>query len=139
MSALFESMRYVHTLYPFRMQGYAALWDHLHLLVRPVEGVTISEIMHSVKRGTTFRVKAITGSSGKLSLWQDRFWDHVIRDQDDLNRHLDYVHYNPVKHGYVFRPEDWGRSSYRVWLDRGYYEPGWGHDEPLSIVGIDLE
>jgi putative transposase len=139
MDALFDAMRYVRSLHPFRMLAYAALWDHVHLLLQPKPGTNISQIMHSIKRGTTFRIKALTTPDEELHLWQDRFWDHIIRDQDDLNRHLDYIHYNPLKHGYVIRPEDWLRSSHAVWLARGYYERGWGHHEPPSTTGMNLE
>jgi putative transposase len=137
--ALFDAMRYVRSLHPFRMLAYAALWDHVHLLLQPKASTNLSQIMHSIKRGTTFRIKALTTPDEELHLWQDRFWDRIIRDQDDLNRHLDYIHYNPVKHGYVIRPEDWLRSSYAVWLARGYYERGWGHHEPPSTTGMNLE
>ena len=139
MNALFDAMRFVRTLHPFRMLAYVALWDHIHLLLQPAEEVSFSQIMHSIKRGTTFRVKAGQQGEGSLRLWQDRFWDHMIRDQEDLNRHLDYIHYNPVKHGYVRRPEDWRRSSYAAWLARGYYESGWGHAEPSSVKGLECE
>ncbi len=139
MNALYDAMRYVRTLHPFHMLAYVALWDHIHLLLQPRADTTISQIMHSIKRGTTFRVKGLTTPEGPLRLWQDRFWDHVIRSQEDLNRHMDYIHYNPVKHGYVIRPEDWPRSSYPVWLARGYYEPGWGRGEPPSTTGMSFE
>jgi len=63
----------------------------------------------------------------------------VIRDQEDFNRHVDYIHYNPVKHGYVDRLEDWPRSSYRQWMARGYYELGWGHTEPERVANLSFE
>ena len=139
MDALFDAMRYVHQLHPFRMLAYVGLWDHLHLLMQPTGKTSFSQVMHSIKRGTTFRVKALDNPEQRPRLWQNRFWDHVIRDEDDLNRHLDYIHYNPVKHGYVTNPQDWPRSSYANWLARGYYEVGWGRVEPRSIADLDLE
>jgi len=72
-------------------------------------------------------------------LWQRRFWDHIIRDEDDLKMHVDYIHYNPVKHGLVARPEDYPYSSYRYWFERGYYEEEWGHSEPENLKGMDFE
>jgi len=138
MEALFDTLRQVRTLHPFVMIAYVALWDHLHLLVRPVEDTNISQALHSLKLGTTGKVKSLLGAQ-RMRLWQPRFWDHVIRNEKDLNRHIDYIHYNPVKHGYVTRPEDWPRSSYREWLRRGYYEEGWGHVEPTYVVGWERE
>jgi putative transposase len=58
-------------------------------------------------------------------VWQRRFWEHLIRGRDDLNRHLDYIHYNPVKHGYVSCPHAWPASSFNSCVDTGWYEPDW--------------
>lgn len=70
-----------------------------------------------------------------MNFWQMRFWDHIIRDEVDLQRHLDYIHYNPVKHGWVAKPEDWPHSSFLAWKERGAYTDGWGWSEPQSVVG----
>jgi putative transposase len=56
-----------------------------------------------------------------------------------LKQHIDYIHYNPVKHGLVGCPEDYSYSSYSYWLEKGYYEQGWGHSEPDSLKGIEFE
>src|SRR5581483_1079711 len=60
------------------------------------------------------------------NVWQRRFWEHTIRDEDDLKAHLDYIHYNPVKHGLVTCPHAWRYSSFLRWVERGEYEIGWG-------------
>lgn len=57
---------------------------------------------------------------------QRRFWEHTIRDEQDLENHFDYIHYNPVKHGYVQRPRDWPWSSFHRWASTGYYDIDWG-------------
>jgi len=138
MEALYDTLRQVRRLHPFVMIAHVALWDHLHLLVRPVDDTNISQVLHSLKLGTTGKVKSLLAAQ-PMRLWQSRFWDRIIGDEKDLNRHIDYIHYNPVKHGYVTRPEDWPRSSYREWLRRGYYDEGWGHAEPTSVVGWERE
>jgi putative transposase len=77
-----------------------------------------------------------------LRVWQDRFWDHLIRNQNDFNRHLDYIHYNPVRHGYVSTPEAWQASSFKVYQQRGHYAPMWGWSLPdalASFSGSHLE
>jgi putative transposase len=74
-----------------------------------------------------------------LRLWQRGFWDHVIRDERDLARHFDYIHYNPVKHGYVTQPEAYTDSSFAEYLRRGWYEIGWGHVEPEALTGLEFE
>jgi putative transposase len=57
--------------------------------------------------------------------WQRRFWDHVIRNEEDLSRHVDYIHYNPVKHGLVNSPSEWKWSSFPNYVERGIYDPDW--------------
>jgi putative transposase len=58
---------------------------------------------------------------GERGIWQRRYWEHVIRDERDFQRHLEYIHYNPVKHGYVSAAKDWPYSSFHRWVDRGVY------------------
>jgi putative transposase len=59
-------------------------------------------------------------------IWQRRFWEHQIRDDNDLQRHVDYIHYNPVKHGYVQRVRDWEYSSFQRYVKQGHYPIDWG-------------
>ena len=62
----------------------------------------------------------------EAAVWQRRFWEHTIRDQEDMNRHLDYIHYNPVKHGLVKSAAEWPWSSFHRYVRMGYYEEAWG-------------
>jgi putative transposase len=112
--------------HPFVMLAYVFLPDHFHLLLRPTSESTITTIMHSLKPNFTKRYKAALGVVGSMRFWQPRFWDHIIRDEEDLHRHLDYIHYNPVRHGLIDRPEAWPHSSFAVWKERGAYADGWG-------------
>ncbi|MDD5412807.1 MAG: transposase, partial [Methylobacter sp.] len=57
-------------------------------------------------------------------VWQRRFWEHCIRDENDWRQHVDYIHFNPVKHGYVSAPQDWLYSSFNQAVSKGWYEPG---------------
>ena len=59
-------------------------------------------------------------------MWQRRFWEHRIRDLEDLNRHLDYIHYNPVKHGLVPSVKAWPWSTFHRYVREGYYDSDWG-------------
>jgi putative transposase len=80
---LFDTMRAVQEIHPFRLLAYVILPDHLHWLMRTPEDVTFSEAMHSVKRNYTLNYKAAHGITRSMSLWQERFHDHVVRDEDD--------------------------------------------------------
>jgi len=65
--------------------------------------------------------------------------EHLLRDEEDWRRHMDYIHYNPVKHGYVQNPWDWPHSSFRQAVGEGLYSPGWGAVTPGTLSGMDLE
>ncbi len=62
---------------------------------------------------------------GSALIWQRRYWEHTIRDADDLNRHIDYIHFNPVKHGLVECVMDWPYSSFHRYVREGILPPGW--------------
>lgn len=133
----FDKMRVVRESKPFKLLAYVFLPDHVHLLIRPMGKVNFSSILQSVKRSYTFEYKNYYGVEGSLSLWQHRFWDHITRNEKDLERHFDYVHWNSVKHELTAKPEDWPYSSYLHWVEKGYYEIGWGHAEPDSLHNVD--
>jgi putative transposase len=61
----------------------------------------------------------------RRGIWQPRYWEHTLEDEDDFERHFDYIHYNPVKHGHVKCPRDWPWSSFHRWLARGVYPEHW--------------
>ena len=76
---------------------------------------------------------------GSRTLWQPRFWEHCLKDEEDLQRHLDYIHYNPVKHGLAATPREWPHSSFARFAARGWYPEQWGAAEPASIRHMDCE
>jgi putative transposase len=67
------------------------------------------------------------------AIWQRRFWEHQIRDERDFEKHVDYIHYNPVHHQCVNRPRDWRYSSFHQHVKRGVYDIDWGGDEIISF------
>ena len=71
---------------------------------------------------------------GEAAIWQRRFWEHTLRDEADLNRHLDTIHYNPVKHGLVKRVTDWPWSSFHRYVRMGYYTPDWGEVMEVKLM-----
>jgi putative transposase len=138
---LWDTIRNVQKIHSFHFLAYAILPDHAHWLMR-VDNVKgdYSKVMHSIKRNYTVNYKKRHSISSDFTVWQKRFWDHVIRDDYDLSKHLDYIHWNPVKHGYVKHPEDWPHSSIFDWFERGYYPDHWGWTEqPHNIVDMSFE
>lgn len=128
---LHETMRNVKKFHPFNMLGYVFLYDHFHIFIQ-VTGSNFSEIMHSLKPNFTKAYKQRLGlsSTNPMKFWQKRFWDHVIRDDRDFENHLHYIHFNPIKHGYVTDPRMWKYSSCIEWENRGLYPPAFEWDEP---------
>ncbi len=140
LKVFWQTVQAVREIHPYHLLAHVTLPDHIHWLMQVEdEKGDFSAVMHSVKRNYTWNYKKAHGIEDSLHLWQDRYWDHIIRDEDDLQRHFDYIHFNPVKHGYVRHPEDWAHSSYRYWLRLGYYEPGWGSVEPDDVKRLDHE
>jgi putative transposase len=104
--------------------AWVLLPEHFHIILDTREA-NISKVMKRMKLRFSYRYRREKGLY-RAAIWQRRFWDHVIRDQEDLNRHIDYIHYNPVKHGYVTKPIEWEFSSFREYAAQGYCPPDWG-------------
>jgi putative transposase len=134
-----QTLQKVKELYPFRLIAFVILYDHFHWLMCCEEPNNFSQILHSFKRNFTINYKKSKGIVEPVNLWQERFWDHVIRNENDLNNHFDYIHWNPVKHGLAASPSEWEHSSFHSFVKEGLYTPDWGTDkEPgdfKKIVG----
>ena len=124
---LLDSIESVRAKQSFDLHAWVILPDHFHFVIDPVDW-DISKAMQSIKMSFGARYRKQLGvDAGRM--WQNRFWDHIIRDQDDYNRHVDYVHYNPVKHGLVRSPFDWKWTSLHDYYREGLYRRDWGSKE----------
>ena len=111
----------------FDLQAWVFLPDHFHLLI-DTRGCNISNLIQRLKMSFSAQyLKRVGLKSGRV--WQNRFWDHIIRDQEDWSRHVDYIHYNPAKHGCVVTPIEWQYSSIHVFHEEGLYQENWGQRE----------
>ncbi len=131
----------VKELYPFTLFAYVLMPDHIHWIIQLTEDfLDFSKIVHSFKRNFTVNYKKAKRLNTPTSLWQKRFWDHIIRDEQDLQNHLDYIHWNPVKHKIVEHPSEYKFSSFSKFVDQGFYGEDWGTREiPASIDRVDSE
>jgi putative transposase len=121
--------------WPFELDAIVILPDHLHAIWTMPEGESnYSTRWRLIKESFTRSWLAKNGpigrspsraAKGEQSVWQRRFWEHTIRDEDDFIKHLDYIHANPVQHGLTAAPADWPYSSFRDWVARGAYTPDW--------------
>ena len=136
---LLSVMREVKASTAFSMKAYVILDDHFHWIMTPGKH-NFSKVMQSIKLRFVHRFKKASGEKNNLTLWQRRFWDHVIRDSEDLRTHMDYIHYNPVKHGYVHKPVDYRWSSLNAHVTSGNYPMDWGTTEiPIELDEMGLE
>jgi REP-associated tyrosine transposase len=134
-----EATAAVRARHPFEIEAQVILPDHLHALWTLPEGdADYSTRWRLIKSRFTRAYGHLANGSarsdsrrakGEQSVWQRRFWEHVIRNGHDFNTHLDYIHYNPVAHGLVAAPSDWPHSTFAKWVALGAYEPDWGSDE----------
>ncbi len=114
-----------------RPTAWVLLPDHFHVILQTGE-YPLSRLLHDFK--ITF-YHGYRRDNGPGRIWQNRFWDHLIRDLDDLQRHLDYIHYNPVHHGLLTHPGEYRFSSLSKWIAAGFYDPSWGATEIESPEG----
>jgi putative transposase len=82
------------------------------------------------------RISASRQSKGKRGIWKRRFWEHLVRDDNDFERHVDYIHYNPVKHGFVKRPVDWPFSSIYRYIKNQVIDENWACGDDFELNGL---
>ena len=134
---------------PFQIDAWVLLPDHLHAIwTLPSGDADFSKRWSIIKRRVSqacqhlisidasteresHRQIAIT-KRREITFWQRRFWEHMIRDENDLQRHLDYVHINPLKHGYVKRVQDWPYSTFHRYVRDGTYCTDWASDGEIN-------
>jgi putative transposase len=119
---------------PFETIAIYILPDHIHVIwALPQHDPDFYTRWNLIKSGFSRGVQARERSQSKATrrekgIWQRRFWEHAIRDDADLERHVDYIHFNPVKHGHVSRVADWPHNSFHRFVERGLLERDWGGD-----------
>jgi putative transposase len=138
--ALFDAgLMRIQMRHPFKVDAFVILPDHIHTIWTLPDGdADYSKRWRLIKEAFTKEFvpqsEPIARSRSRVakneqSIWQRRFWEHVIRDEADYAAHADYIHYNPVRHGLTAAARDWPYSSFSQWVARGAYEPYWGSDE----------
>jgi len=120
---------------PFTIDAIVIMPDHIHAIwTLPPDDANYSIRWRNIKRAFTASIPneqrpvvfASRRRKQEQAIWQRRFWEHRIRDERDFNQHVDYIHYNPVKHGEVARPVDWPYSSIHRFISEKIISPDWG-------------
>jgi len=131
----------------FELNSMILLPDHIHLLITLSEDSdNYAVIIASIKTHFSRQIKKYDSEvinqsrvrKRERGIWQRRYWEHKIRDSLDYQRHMDYIHYNAVKHGYVARPIDWQYSTFRKCVEEGVYTFDWG-GAVIDAIEIDYD
>ncbi len=144
-----NALRQVMQQRPFKIDAFVLLPNHLHCIwTLPEADADFSTRWRLIK--SNFSRQCHNQYQGKISasrqkkrekaVWQRRFWEHQIRDQQDFNNHVDYIHYNPVHHGLVLSSKDWQYSSFHRYVQKGIYDAMWGASESIifdSRIGME--
>jgi putative transposase len=136
-----DSVQRIRTLYPFHIDAWVVLPEHMHAIWTLPPGDSDYSLRWRLIR-TRFSRRlplletrsATRVSRGERGIWQRRYWEHMIRDEDDYARHMDYVHINPLKHGLVERVADWPYSSFHRYVREGVYSTEWATAPDSSEV-----
>jgi putative transposase len=141
-----ERLRRIYALVqqrqPFETVAICILPDHIHAIWQlPANDsyfpLRWSLIKSGFSRGLAIDVPRTASKAVKRErgLWQRRYWEHAIRNDADFERHIDYIHFNPVKHGLVSRVSDWPYSSFKQYVERGDLPADWGGDT-RNLTGL---
>ena len=143
-----NSFKYAKDKYEFDIVAISILKEHCHVILSASNPNDIPQIIRTIKFNFSVNVpekficKTLSDSAikrGEKGIWQRRYYDHIIRNEEDLYRHIDYIHYNSMKH-YKIAPKDWAFSSFNKFVQRGFYENDWcNFEDKYKINNMDLE
>jgi putative transposase len=142
-----QCFKEIRNLHPFYIDAISVLPDHLHTIWTLPDGdsdysrrwkLIKSRFSRNYNKKPDNLRQSLTGK-GEKGIWQRRFWEHLIKTQEDFNKHCDYIHYNPVKHGLVEAPCEWQYSSFHKYVERGVYDIDWGHSIRKEVLDLNLE
>jgi putative transposase len=137
-----EAVRRVRHLHPFTINAWVVLPEHMHCVWTLPPGDADYSLRWRLIKTLFCRAlpvdeyrSVVRLSRGERGIWQRRYWEHLIRDEDDYRRHVNYVHINPLKHGLVHRVQDWPYSSFHRDVRAGLYPADWAGDIEVFIQG----
>ena len=115
----------------YKIDSICILPDHLHMVIFPENETEYPNIIKSIKTyfskniKQSFQPTQSQSNKRELGIWQRRFYEHTIRDDNELERYRNYIHYNPVKHKLVLKASDWEYSSFGRFVKNGFYDETW--------------
>ncbi|OGT58807.1 MAG: hypothetical protein A3F14_04260 [Gammaproteobacteria bacterium RIFCSPHIGHO2_12_FULL_43_28] len=142
---LHESWHIVKNRHPFETISYVILPDHLHFIWQmPEHDYDFSTRIRLLKAQFTRKLIAVTNDftknkRGEYNIWPNRYWEHMIRNEKDYENHVNYIHYNPVKHGLVKSVRNWPYSSFHRYVKAEILPAQWGAGDDNLYLPYDVE
>lgn len=137
-SLLKDCVQSVKTKHPFQINAWVVLPEHMHMIMTLPENdadyamrIRLIKTLFCKNLPKNEMRSLVREKRHERGIWQRRYWEHTIKDDEDYQKHMDYVHYNPVKHGYVSQVIDWPHSTFHYWVERDIYPKDW--------VGMDCD
>jgi len=141
-----EAVRACKAKTPFDIDAWVVLPEHMHCIwTLPPDDADYSGRWRAIKKQFTKAIPVneyrspVRIKRAERAIWQRRYWEHTIRDEQDYENHVNYVHFNPVKHGWVKAVKDWPYSSFHRWVTKGIYSVDWtmSMDSEFFVLGDD--
>lgn len=143
-----DSFKQAISKFNFEIIAISILKEHCHLILVTENPSSIPSIIRAIKYyfsaniNNSFVCKNLSESAskrGEKGIWQRRYYDHIIRNEEDLHKHIDYIHYNSMKH-YNIAPKDWEYSSFKKFVQSGYYNIDWcNFEDKHQINSMECE
>ena len=143
------AFRNVQKLYKFEIIAICIMPEHIHLILHPENINNYPKIISSVKHYFSRNVGQVCPTDDlkigyknkrEKGIFQRRYWEHTIKDEEELNNQINYIHYNPVKHELVNNVKDWQYSSFHKFVKQGLYKNDWGSkDDIKNIKDLNFE
>lgn len=135
-----QVVKEVQIRHPFVIHAWVVLPEHMHCVIELPEGDDdFATRWRLIKMGFSKaipkneRISMVRQQRGERGIWQRRFWEHLIRDERDFAAHVDYVHFNPVKHGWVTRVQDWPYSTFHRYVNQSVLPMDWAGGEERGV------
>lgn len=143
-----RAFKNAHNYFKFEILAICVLPNHIHMILKPDIISEYPRIITSIKYYFSKNINNVGqecptyGYTNKRErgIFQRRYYEHTIKSEDEYNNHINYIHFNPVKHGLVNAVKDWEYSSFHKFVKKGFYEENWGSETDIeSIKNLDFE
>ena len=133
-----QAMRRMIERHNVSFPAWVILPEHIHWLIKPNDA-DYSKVVFSFKRWLSAELKKSRNLEAGQLIWHNRFWEHTVRNDEELSHYTEYIHHNRVKHGLVKSPIDWRFSSFRKYVKSGIYDSDWAAGDEESLPGIEYD